>query len=98
MHLNMANFAPSPSPSADPIPSAAVQASLVIDSTPPGADIEIDGAFVGDTPSTVSIAPGSRQVAVKKKGFTSWIRTLNVTSGTIHLNAEMEQTTQPVAQ
>lgn len=72
-------------------PSAPVQASLAIDSTPPGADIDIDGAFVGNTPSTVSVAPGSRQVTVKKKGFTPWTKTLNVSGGTIHLNAELEQ-------
>jgi len=70
---------------------APVQASLAIDSTPPGADIEIDGAFVGNTPSTVSVAPGSRQVTVKKKGFNDWSKTLNVSGGTIHLNAELEQ-------
>ena len=94
MHLNMANFVPPPPPalpSAAPAPSAAIQASLVIDSTPPGADIEIDGAFVGNTPSTVSALPGTRQITLKKKGFTSWIRNLSVTNGTIHLNAEMEQ-------
>jgi hypothetical protein len=71
--------------------AAAVQASLAIDSTPAGADIEIDGAFVGSTPSTISVAPGSHQIAVKKKGFVDWTRTLNVTSGTIHLNAELDQ-------
>jgi PEGA domain len=65
------------------------QASLNIDSIPSGADIEIDGAFVGSTPSTVSIAPGSYQIAVKKNGFTDWSKTLSVTGGAIHLNAEL---------
>ncbi len=69
----------------------AIQASVTINSTPPNADIEIDGAFVGNTPSTVSVAPGSHRIAVKKKGFTDWAKTLNVTGGTIHLNAELEQ-------
>jgi hypothetical protein len=94
MHLNMANFAPAPDASAPAqalVTPAATQASLVIDSTPSGADIEIDGAFVGNTPSTVSLAPGSHQIAVKKKGFTAWTKTLNVTGGTVHLNAELEQ-------
>ena len=91
MHLNMANFMPPPPPSAPPAPPAAVQASLVIDSTPPGADIEIDGAFVGNTPSTVSVAPGNHQIAVKKKGFTDWSKTLNITGGSVHLDAELEQ-------
>ena len=72
-------------------PPAREQASLTVDSTPPGADIEVDGAFVGNTPSTVTVAPGSHQIAVKKKGFTDWTKTLNVTGGTVHLDAELEQ-------
>jgi hypothetical protein len=72
-------------------PAAAAQASLAIDSTPAGADVEIDGAFVGNTPSTLTVAPGSHKIAVKKKGFTDWAKTLNVTGGTVHLNAELEQ-------
>jgi hypothetical protein len=64
---------------------------LAIDSTPVGADIEIDGAFVGNTPSTLTVASGSHQVSIKKKGFTDWAKTLNITGGTVHLNAELEQ-------
>jgi hypothetical protein len=66
-------------------------ASLSIDSSVPGADIEIDGAFVGNTPSTVAVAPGKHQIAVTKKGFTDWSRTLNVTGGMVNLSAELEQ-------
>jgi hypothetical protein len=67
------------------------QATMVVESTPPGADIEVDGAFVGSTPSTVSLAPGSHDVSVKKKGFVDWTRTVNVTGGSVHLNAELDQ-------
>ena len=63
---------------------------LAIDSNPPNADIEIDGGFVGNTPSTVPVAPGSHNIAVKKKGFADWTRTLNVSGGNVHLNAELE--------
>jgi hypothetical protein len=95
MPLNMAKFSGSPSDFA-PTQAASGQAlvaaaSLVIDSTPPGADIEVDGAFVGNTPSTVSIVPGSHRISVKKKSFTDWTKTLNVTGGSIHLNAELER-------
>jgi hypothetical protein len=83
---------PVAAPPAPPVPAPPPQASLVIDSVPTGADIEVDGAFAGSTPSTVSVAPGSHQIAVKKKGFTDWTKTLNVTGGTIHLSAELEQT------
>jgi hypothetical protein len=73
-------------------PAGPAQTSLAIDSTPAGAEIAIDGAFVGDTPSTVSVAPGNHQIVVKKKGFADWTRTLSATSGTVHLNAELEKT------
>jgi hypothetical protein len=82
---------PAAAPGQASTPAAPVQASLAIDSTPSGADIEIDGAFVGNTPSSISVAPGSHQVTVSKKGFTAWAKTLNVTGGTIHLNAELDQ-------
>jgi len=92
MHLDMAKFgAAPPAPAAILAPVAQIQATLVIDSTPPGADIEIDSAFVGNTPSTVSVPSGSHQIAVKKKGFIDWAKTLNVTGGTIHLNAQLDQ-------
>jgi hypothetical protein len=89
MHLDMTHFGVAPQMPASPDAAPASQASLVIESTPPGADIEIDGAFVGNTPSTVSIAPGAHEIAVKKKGFADWSRKLNVTGGSVHLNAEL---------
>jgi hypothetical protein len=93
MHLNMANFGVVPPP--PPAPPAALQASIVIESTPPGADIEIDGAFVGNTPSSVTVAPGPHEITVKKKGFADWSRKLTVTGGNVHLNAEMETASAP---
>jgi hypothetical protein len=91
MHLDMIKFGVSPPQTVGaPVAAAPIQASLVVDSTPSGADIEIGGAFVGNTPSTVAVASGSHQIAVKKNGFTVWTRTLNVTGGTIHLSAELE--------
>jgi hypothetical protein len=85
MHLDMGRFGVAAAPAA----TSTAQASLMIDSTPPGADIEVDGGFVGNTPSTVAVAPGNHQIAVKKKGFADWTKTLNVTGGNIHLSAEL---------
>jgi hypothetical protein len=74
------NLTSLPSPrteSAVPKPMAPTQmAAISIESTPPGADIEIDGAFVGNTPSTVNVAAGSHDIAVKKKGFADWTKKL----------------------
>jgi hypothetical protein len=67
------------------------EASVTIESAPTGADIEVDDAFVGDTPSTVSIASGSHKIAVMKKGYVDWGRTITITSGSIHLNADLDK-------
>ena len=93
MHLDMAHFGGAPATVAATIPSAAApaQAVLAIGSTPPGADIEVDGSFVGNTPSTVNLSPGSHQIIVRKKGFVDWSKTLNVTGGNINLSADLEQ-------
>jgi hypothetical protein len=80
---------PLTAPSAAPSPTSA-SASVTIDSIPPGADIEIDGAFVGNTPSTITVAPGTHDITVKKKGFVDWTRKMNVSGGTVHLSAELE--------
>lgn len=94
MHLDIARFAATGATVAAAAPAAApafpAQASLMIDSTPAGADIEVDGNFVGNTPSTVTLATGNHQVAVKKKGFADWTKVLNITGGSVHLTAELE--------
>ena len=87
-----AMMCPTPVPRSRPAASTSgMTANLNIESSVPGADIEIDGAFVGNTPSTVAVANGSHRIAVKKKGFTDWSRTLNVTGGMVHLSAELER-------
>lgn len=69
---------------------AAEKAKISVSSTPAGADIEINGNFVGNTPSVLEVDAGKNEVKVTKKGFASWSRTLTVTGGTITLNAELE--------
>jgi hypothetical protein len=70
--------------------SSAAQVQLQISSTPGAADIEIDGSFVGNTPSTVGVAPGQHQLSVKKTGFKPWERKMTVSSGQVNVNAELE--------
>jgi serine protease Do len=55
---------------------APTTAKLSISSTPPGADIEIDGVFLGSTPSDVTVMDGPRVVRVTKKGFKPYERTI----------------------
>ncbi len=65
---------------------------LSVSSNPEGADIDLDGSFVGNTPSELSIAPGDHTVVITKSGFLPWQRTLKVTTGsTVQISAGLEK-------
>jgi hypothetical protein len=90
MKLDMAKFAPAPVGGAAVagVPNASA-AGLTIEASVPNCDIEVDGSFVGSTPSTLNIAPGKHNIVVKKSGYQDWSRSMMVGSGSIRLNAEM---------
>lgn len=78
------------------VPAAALTGKLTVASVPDGADIEVDGGFVGNTPSDIQVADGEHTVAVKKTGFKDWERKLRVSGGSsVHLNAELEKAATP---
>jgi hypothetical protein len=47
-------------------------------STPSGAEITVDGKYVGDTPSEVGLSAGTHTVVVSIAGFAQWKRELAV--------------------
>lgn len=55
--------------------------SLLINSEPGGAEVTIDGKFVGNTPSTLQLKPGEHTISVEKTGYTLWKRTITISSG-----------------
>jgi hypothetical protein len=88
--LDMAKFRP-----ATPVQTASeTQANnnseIAFTSTPAGADIELDGAFVGSTPSTITASTGDHTIALKKSGFAPWERKIHVTGGKIQISAELQ--------
>lgn len=84
--------AATPAEGATSAPPVSSTAKLQVVSTPPGADIEVDGSFVGNTPSDVQIAEGAHTIVVKKSGFKNWERTLKSSAGSnVHLSAELEK-------
>jgi hypothetical protein len=93
---------PAAIPAAVPAAATTPTAKLQIESTPPGADIEVDGSFVGNTPSDVQVAEGDHTIVVKKTGFKDWERKLKSSAGSsVHLGAELEKvdaTPSPAAQ
>ena len=78
--------------SAAAAPHAVGGATVTVTSGPSGADIEVDGNFVGSTPTTLQMAAGSHTVSVKSGG-SHWERTLQVGAGSIiTLNADLKET------
>jgi hypothetical protein len=65
--------------------------TVSMSSTPPSADVEVDGKFVGNTPSSVSLPGGEHAVRITKKGFKPWERKLTVSGGNATVNAELEE-------
>lgn len=77
--------------SLDQSPVAGGDTKLDVTSSPAGADIEVDGNFVGSTPSAIHLEPGEYTVAVRKNGYTSWERRVKITGGNVALVAELEK-------
>jgi hypothetical protein len=87
MKLDMAKFAPVGTAVASAPATAA--SGLTVESNVPNCDIEVDGSFMGSTPSTLSLAPGKHEIVVKKTGYQDWSRSMMVGSGAARLSAEM---------
>jgi hypothetical protein len=61
-----------------------------VNSLPDGGEIEVDGKFMGNAPSVLSLPVGEHRVVVRKPGYRTWERTLQLASGDITLNAQLE--------
>lgn len=94
--LDLARFQPAPAEAAEPprAPSAPASsdlgAQISVSSSPAGADIELDGTFVGSTPSVIGVTAGDHTIQVAKNGFKAWQRQVKVTTGQIAISADLE--------
>lgn len=85
-----------PATSAAPVQVAAASpaaelAAINITSDLSGAEIEVNGAFIGSTPSTAKLAPGVHKITVKH-GSSVWSRDLNVQAGgSVNVNAILKK-------
>jgi hypothetical protein len=83
----------SPAP-AQIVPQAAPDAEVLtqVSSDPSGADIALDGDYVGSTPSQIKLKPGTHFVKITKKGFQPWERSIKVEAGESRsIAAELEK-------
>lgn len=68
------------------------QGDVMLMSEPKGAEIYVDGKFMGSTPSVVSLSPGSHEVLINSKGYKPWTRKLEVTKHSkVTIQAVLEQ-------
>jgi len=62
-------------------------------STPPGAEITLDGRYVGNTPSTIGVSTGTHVVVLFMPGFAQWKRELAVAAGSeLNVSASLQKT------
>jgi hypothetical protein len=76
---------------------ATPQAILEVSSVPPGADIELDGNFVGSTPSSVGVSPGDHSIKLTKSGYRTWERKLKTSIGTVRIAPDLSPLEQAPA-
>lgn len=75
-----------------PVVTSPALSTVTIISTPAGADIEVDGAFLGNTPAEVPLAVGERTLRITKRGYKQLERKLQVVSGGKQtISADLEQ-------
>jgi hydrogenase maturation factor len=75
-----------------PVSLSSEATAVNINSTPVGADILIDGKFVGNTPSNLQLTTGDHTIAIEKTGFKTWLRTMTVTvGGSANIDATLDK-------
>lgn len=82
----------SPEPITATARSEGALSSVSIESQPAGADVFIDGAFVGNTPlPDYGLSAGDHDIEISKTGFEKWSRKLRVGTGVpTRVNATLE--------
>ncbi|HLZ52477.1 MAG TPA: PEGA domain-containing protein [Candidatus Acidoferrum sp.] len=73
--------------------TAEVKGVVDITSTPDGADVLLDGNFIGNAPATLALAPGKHTITVKMSGRKDWTREISVEAASeVQLSATLEPT------
>ncbi len=67
-------------------------ASVQLTSDPAGAEIAIDGSYVGSTTSTVNLKPGTHSIKMTMPGYAPWVRSIEAEGGeTRNFIADLEK-------
>ncbi len=63
------------------IPATPTFGTIRVDSSPQGADVFVDGRFVGTTPVSYGARAGTREVVIEASGFESFRRVVDLAGG-----------------
>jgi len=72
--------------------TASATTELDITSKPDGAEISVDGNFVGNTPSNITVTSAQHTISVRQAGYHLWERTINTSGGKVTLTATLATT------
>ena len=68
-------------PTEAPPPEPAEKAELTITSEPPGAEIEVNGEWIGNTPTTLKVDASRTVLRLTLGGYRTWERTFTTNPG-----------------
>jgi hypothetical protein len=69
------------------------EALIALVSTPEGAEVTVDDAFLGNAPAKLKLKPGKHTIKVTMAGYKDWSREMTVLSGSeVNLTATLEKT------
>jgi hypothetical protein len=75
-------------------PTESMTTLVFLSSVPSGAEIEMDGSFVGHTPSSIPMAIGEHAIRITKSGYKPWERKVRSVGGEVTISAELEAETK----
>ena len=73
-------------------PSETAKGTVNVSSNPTGADVVVDGEFVGNSPSALKLSQGKHTFIVRMSGYKDWSKEITVQSGSeVQLTANLEK-------
>lgn len=73
-------------------PGSDDKGGVMVISTPEGADVFVDDAFVGNAPATLRLGGGKHTLKVSQNGYKAWTRDLVVMAGSdVQLKASLDK-------
>jgi hypothetical protein len=75
-----------------PLAPVSPKGSVAVSSSPAGADVYLDGEFVGSCPAALKLSQGKHNITVKLAGFKDWTRDITIQEGSdVQVTATLEK-------